>query len=134
MKGDNQIATTGKRVSASYLYSGPIPDASQLAKYEETLPGAADRILKMAEKQSLHRQEMEKKTLDAAIKRAAIGQIMAFTIAITVIIGGIILLILGKQLEGFASLIFALISLVGLFIYKQESDKQELKEKGKEFK
>ncbi len=32
-------------------YSGPIPTAEQLAKYQKILPDAADRILKMAEKE-----------------------------------------------------------------------------------
>nr|WP_297936703.1 DUF2335 domain-containing protein [uncultured Lachnoclostridium sp.] len=31
-------------------YKGPIPSADELEKYEKILPGAADRILKMAEK------------------------------------------------------------------------------------
>ncbi len=30
-------------------YSGPIPPASEFAKYEHVLPGSADRIIAMAE-------------------------------------------------------------------------------------
>lgn len=32
------------------LYQGPLPDAQELAAYERAFPGAADRILKMAER------------------------------------------------------------------------------------
>lgn len=32
------------------MYSGPIPPPEALARYEEIQPGAADRIIKMAEK------------------------------------------------------------------------------------
>jgi len=42
-------------------FAGPIPPPSMMKQYEETLPGSADRILKMAENQSEHRQWMEKK-------------------------------------------------------------------------
>ncbi len=41
--------------------SGPIPPPSMMEQYERTLPGSADRILKMAENQSEHRQWIEKK-------------------------------------------------------------------------
>ena len=44
-------------VSASLTHmevkSGPLPSSKELAEYEQTLPGAADRILRMAE-DSLH--------------------------------------------------------------------------------
>ncbi|WP_236839953.1 DUF2335 domain-containing protein [Bifidobacterium breve] len=35
------------------MTSGPLPSSKELAEYEQTLPGAADRILRMAE-DSLH--------------------------------------------------------------------------------
>jgi len=35
---------------ATRYTSGPIPDATQLEHYDKVLPGAADRILTMAEK------------------------------------------------------------------------------------
>ena len=40
-------------------YSGPLPKAEDLAKYEALLPGAADRIFVMAEKQLSHRHDLE---------------------------------------------------------------------------
>ena len=43
----------------SVEYSGPLPTPSMLAGYNDVLPGAADRIMTMAEKQAAHRQEKE---------------------------------------------------------------------------
>ncbi len=40
-------------------HSGPLPHPVILAAYEEIMPGAAERIFKMAERQSVHRQELE---------------------------------------------------------------------------
>ena len=47
----------------SEMYSGPIPPPEALARYEEIQPGAADRILKMAEKQQEHRMALETKAI-----------------------------------------------------------------------
>ncbi len=44
------------------LYAGPLPHPEILEKFEQILPGSADRILKQAEAQTLHRIELEKKS------------------------------------------------------------------------
>ena len=51
--------------------SGPLPPPEMLAQYEEILPGAAERILSMAERQAEHRQKMERDESEAerALKR-----------------------------------------------------------------
>lgn len=118
-------------ISAAAVYSGPIPDASQFKKYEEVLPGSADRILKMAENQAAHRQKLEMKAIEADIKNSQRGQTFAFILASIVIIGGLILLMLGKSLEGFVALIGALATLVGVFIYDKTSERKERIEKSK---
>ncbi len=64
-KGNNSALVQKKFVSEQL--QGPIPPPSYLSGYEQLLPGAADRILKMAEKETEHRQAMEKKALDAEI-------------------------------------------------------------------
>ncbi len=46
-------------------YSGPLPPASEFAKYNETLPGAAERILAMAEKEQDFRQKQMVKELES---------------------------------------------------------------------
>ncbi|MDO4584028.1 MAG: DUF2335 domain-containing protein [Planctomycetia bacterium] len=50
--------------------SGPLPLASEYAYYERVCPGAADRILVMAEKQQNHVLENERKQVEADIKLA----------------------------------------------------------------
>jgi uncharacterized membrane protein len=44
-------------------FSGPLPPPEILAQYNEIVPGAAERILKMAEEQSAHRRGLEDKTI-----------------------------------------------------------------------
>lgn len=40
-------------------YSGPLPPAVEFDRYEKTCPGAAERILSLAEKESIHRHGIE---------------------------------------------------------------------------
>lgn len=54
---------------AVYSYSGPLPPSSEFASYEKVLPGAADRILFMAEESA--RAAAEATKADAAATRAA---------------------------------------------------------------
>lgn len=80
----------------SLSYSGPLPPSSEMKKYEAIAPGAADRILTMAEQQQRHRHEQESKenetnvriadsnirTQDASIKEIRRGQWMGFILGL----------------------------------------------------
>ena len=60
----NSVAPKDKQtqvtVSATEVWAGPIPPPEALQKYEDLVPGAANRILKMAEGQTAHRIQIEK--------------------------------------------------------------------------
>src|SRR5687768_10547088 len=45
-------------------WQGPLPPPEALRLYDEALPGAADRIIAMTEKQSTHRQALEAQKLE----------------------------------------------------------------------
>lgn len=95
----------------------PLPDFFQA--YEHTLPGAADRILTMAEKQQEHRhlQQSVRLTLDGARERR--GQWMGFLVAVSGIIGGVTLIMFDKPVAGFTTLVGAIGSIVGLFVWSR---------------
>ena len=46
-------------------YSGPLPQSEELARYNEIIPNAAERILKMAENEQQHRFDVDSKQLAA---------------------------------------------------------------------
>lgn len=54
-------------VQASEQFSGPIAHPRHLREYEDILPGAANRIITMAENEQNHNREMEKAIVDAQI-------------------------------------------------------------------
>ena len=74
-------------------FSGPIPPPSVLAEYEKMIPGSADRILTMAERQSDHRQKMEAKMIDAESRDSFCGVVFAFSIGVVSLIIGAIMAI-----------------------------------------
>ena len=51
-------------------FSGPLPPPSIYGEYERTLPGSAERILVMAEKEQNHRTEWEKTAFDTSAQEA----------------------------------------------------------------
>lgn len=59
-------AISHTHVEASYV--GPLPPPGMLIQYNEAVPGAAERILAMAERQSAHRESMETVVVTAGAK------------------------------------------------------------------
>jgi uncharacterized membrane protein len=80
--GGVQIQKGEFRISA-----GPLPAPEVLEQYNRIIPDAADRILRMAETQSLRRRAIERDGLQASIQLARRGQ--AFAVLLSFIgIGG----------------------------------------------
>ncbi len=63
-------------------YQGPIPSPEMLRRYEEILPGAAERILRMAEDQAAHRRRIEAVVIPGNAANERRGQFMAFVLAV----------------------------------------------------
>lgn len=81
-------------------HSGPLPSPQDLAEYERSLPGAAERIIAMAERQQNHRIECEKLELTkdighrtevvalqkigakAMFRSDSLGQVLGFIVAL----------------------------------------------------
>lgn len=81
-------------------FSGPLPHPSILKGYDEVCPGAADRIIKMAEDQLHHRQSMEKNFLRSNSRNSIFGIVFAFILGVVIAIGGIYCVIIDKQVSG----------------------------------
>lgn len=118
------------RTETAASYSGPIPPPSMLASYNEILPGAADRILKMAEDQSKHRQDIEKKVIDNDILTSRLGVVFGFLIAISFLIAAVIGALSGHPVFGGLLGTGGLTGLVSVFIYGTKSKRDE-REKNK---
>lgn len=88
-------------------FAGPIPPPDLLKGYEEVCPGAAQRIISMAEVQSEHRRALEKQMGDAAVEEMRSqfvenrrGQYLAAAIAFAFLIAGVYLAFEGNPWPG----------------------------------
>ncbi len=123
----------------SQLTQGPIPNASEMARYEQVLPGSAARILTMAEKNQERRQASEEfadksnrliaeansramdanvRASDAASIEAKRGQWMAFTIAILFLAASVGLALAGREIASSVIGGGVLVALVAAFLKK----------------
>jgi uncharacterized membrane protein len=120
------------RVSQQYSFSGPLPPPEILEKYNQALPGLAERIISMAEKQANHRQGIERTVIESNAFVQKVGPFLGFIIAMTAVVGGIFLILKGKDGYGLAAIITALASLAGVFIYGKKQQRKELDEKAED--
>ena len=57
-----------EQIIVSSQFSGPVPPPDALAKYDDIVPGAAERILQMAENEAAARIRLEENELMARIR------------------------------------------------------------------
>jgi uncharacterized membrane protein len=79
-----QVNIRAGRVDISQSWSAPLPPPDVLAGYERLLPGAAERILLMAETAVTGRIEADKKIADAEIHASKRGLSFGMTLTVTV--------------------------------------------------
>ena len=80
------------------MYSGPLPPADEIEAYERTCPGAADRIITMAEKSLDHRIANEKLIVSEETKQSGRGQVLGFILAIFFGIIALVLALTGHEI------------------------------------
>ena len=109
--------------------SGPLPDPDELQGYENTLSGAAERIMKMAENQQAHRIEMEKLVITSQQKQSARGQIFGLIVGLVGVLSGGALAYAGHDVVGGTIAGTTVVSLVYVFVTGKAKQKQDLAEK-----
>lgn len=114
--------------SASYQVAGevihqsvsfrqaPYPTPEDLREYEAVHPGFTDRILTLTEKETQHRIELERLQDNSSVELAKRGQIFAFVVVMTLVVGGIAAILSGHSIVGFAGLVLAAATLAGAFV------------------
>ena len=110
-------------------FAGPLPLPEHLSEYEGIAPGAAERIIKMAELQADHRRTMESKVVDSEVRLESRGQIFGFITVMTALVGGIGLMAFDKPMWGAAVSLSALASLAGVFVWSKRHKSRESSDK-----
>jgi uncharacterized membrane protein len=112
----NKNQPPAQEVSVSY--KGPLPPSREFAGYEQALPGAADRILAITEKEAEHRRKNQEKLTAAAIKYSGRGQIFALVISILSLIGVGLSIYFSAPVASIAPTIIAITGLASIFTNK----------------
>ena len=68
-----------KSVVESAAFSGSLPPSAMYRAYDQALPGSAERILEMAEKEQDHRIEWEREALRQAPHQRRLGSLIALS-------------------------------------------------------
>lgn len=115
--------------SQSVTFSGPIPSPDNFERYNNILPGAAARILTMAENQSKHRLEIEKLVILSNIEKEKRAQHYGLTIGISGIIGAVICILGGYPAAGAILGSTSIAGLATVFVVGKRMAKKELERK-----
>lgn len=91
------VTTVSHQVSHQ---SGPLPPAEELIKYNNVVPGAAERIIQMTEKQSAHRIALESMVVKGQLDQSNRGQVLGFSIAVAFLIGAVVVTLYGYPWVG----------------------------------
>jgi uncharacterized membrane protein len=128
--GNTQSAQPSRHLTLSAsTFSGPLPPPDVLAKYEQTLPGLAGRIVALTEQQSAHRRALESQHLTGTQRAQLRGQNLAFLIVIAGMISGTTLLLLNKPIGGYTAMLTPLTGVAIAFLMTRHSQQEELARK-----
>lgn len=100
----------------SHSYKGPAPHEKQFAEYEKAVPGAGMELLALSRISVEGQVKFNHDRLAGDLKEAGRGQWMAFAIAMTAILGGVTLGVLGHPWPGALFGTGGLAAIVYLFI------------------
>ena len=112
-------------IAEAWRFTGPIPPPELFAEYNKTLPGSADRILAMAEREQANRHDMVTRGLNNEHALATRGQTIAGVLGGMVILVGALGIYLGRPLEGLGAVLLATASLVTVFLVSKRREPHE---------
>lgn len=99
---------------------GPLPAPSVMREYDEVFPGAAERIMLMAENEQKHRQVLEQKMVRIESRDSLLGVICAALLGVVCAVSGAILAIkvqtVGGSVSGMILGVSGVASIVGTFL------------------
>jgi uncharacterized membrane protein len=77
-----------QRILHAQRFTGPLPHPDILRGFESVQPGAAERIIRMAENEAIHRQSLERGGLRAYVNNERLGMFCALIVCIIALVGG----------------------------------------------
>lgn len=127
---------TERAVLQTWKWQAPLPAPPDLQAYDQILPGAAERLLALVERQNAmamaqmeHRHQVDRDLVKSRVVLARRGQLCALTIAMTGMGVAGMAIYLGQGLAGLASMLVPLATLVSFFFGDRKKQGEELEAK-----
>jgi len=130
-EADTPTIRVTRQISAE-SYSGPLPQPEELGKYESILPGAADRIITMAEQEQAQRHNAERTFLElrrlniqADYARSNRGLYLGAAVALAIVAAGALMAYLGQSAEAVAVVVGTIAGVAGVFVYGAQTRRRD---------
>lgn len=127
-KQGQQVIVQGMQIQ-TMLHSGPLPHPDILAAYNAAVPGAAQRVIAMAEEQNKHRIALEAIVIPNRETNSARGQHYALIIGLAAIAAAVICAYLKQPVIGAVVVGTPLCGLSYAFITGKQKQEKELEQK-----
>lgn len=115
-------------------FSGPLPPPELFNAYEQILPGCADRIVKLAEREQKQQHGIQNQVVAANVNAEKLGMLLGFSFQVAVIAGlfiiAAVLLLKGKDITGLVAL-FTAVAGSGAFVYQSTRNSGSASNEGK---
>lgn len=98
------------RAERHELRIGPLPEAEELERYNAVVPGSAERIIKMAEKEQAHSHAMGRKKHVAAIA----GMITSILLGLSAV--GVCYYMIYSKIEGIDNVMYSIAAVLGVAV------------------
>lgn len=130
---DLQRGKSSRPVLIAASFSGPLPHPQALEDYNRIVPGAGQRILAMAEKEAMHRRNLESLVTSSDIRNSHAGLICGLLVGLGGLIAATLIAIYGNPQAGVGMGFLTLGSLVGVFVYGSRLRMKERDERWDQF-
>lgn len=118
-KPSREIAELGRAQTLLFQArrrGGPLPPPADLEHYEQICPGAADRILKVMEREQAHRQELTQRVIDVEALNAKRALPIGGAVALLAVCGATAVGLFGSWEAAVALVGIPLMAIVRAFI------------------
>jgi uncharacterized membrane protein len=113
-----QKASSGKQsVEVMTAFQGPLPSPDILKGFEDVLPGSAERIMKMAEKEQASRHSLERRYASGGILMMILGMVSGLVSLL--VIGYLVKYAIDKDVPNVAMILgsTSLVGVIGVFVW-----------------
>lgn len=113
-------------VERQLSHSGPLPPPAQLREYDAVLPGLAERIVRLTEREQEHRHQIVDLTVRRSARLRDRGQLLGMLALVLVLAFGGLLIWAGQPATAGAVAIALVIGVVSIFVIGRRADLKEV--------